>query len=558
MHDDTDLLVIGSGVAGAYAALSALRAGARVTLLTKGALSSGSTRWAQGGVAAPRDPADREPHAHDTLRAGRGLCEPQAVAAFVAEAQAHVDGLGEYGVTFAPALTLEGGHSAPRIRYADDATGAEISRALCGALRAQEARSGGRLQLVERAFVTELVQSGPGERVTGARWEQGGGRGTGVTRARAVLLATGGYGRLFPVTTAPPEGTGDGLVLAYRAGATLRDLEFVQFHPTAVVGPGGTQLVTEAVRGEGGWLVNAAGERFMERYDPLLELAPRDVVARAIAAERRRTGAAFLDLRPRGEAFARARFPTVYAALLTQGLHLGRDLVPVQPAAHYSVGGVLTDLWGRTEVPGLYAAGEVASSGLHGANRLASNSLSEGLVFGARAARAALEEAPAPSAPAPARSAPGWPVLSPGTFPTALDPACGPAVRAIVGDAAGLLRGTDELRAALGQLGALLPGPDAPATPQADPLTTLPPEQRGAAREAAHLLLLGRLLLRAALAREESRGCHARPDCPKTDPDARHSLQRRDDPAVRWSAPVPPAPALPRAPVPPFSGDSRC
>lgn len=339
MHDDTDLLVIGSGVAGAYAALSALRAGARVTLLTKGALSSGSTRWAQGGVAAPRDPADREPHAHDTLRAGRGLCEPQAVAAFVAEAQAHVDGLGEYGVTFAPALTLEGGHSAPRIRYADDATGAEISRALCGALRAQEARSGGRLQLVERAFVTELVQSGPGERVTGARWEQGGGRGTGVTRARAVLLATGGYGRLFPVTTAPPEGTGDGLVLAYRAGATLRDLEFVQFHPTAVVGPGGTQLVTEAVRGEGGWLVNAAGERFMERYDPLLELAPRDVVARAIAAERRRTGAAFLDLRPRGEAFARARFPTVYAALLTQGLHLGRDLVPVQPAAHYSVGG---------------------------------------------------------------------------------------------------------------------------------------------------------------------------------------------------------------------------
>ncbi|UBV43845.1 L-aspartate oxidase [Deinococcus taeanensis] len=471
---ETELLVVGGGVAGAYAALTARSYGADVILACKTPLTGGSTRWAQGGIAAPLAPGDEDAHAQDTLKAGRGLCEPDAVHAFVRDARSHVETLRDLGVAFSPHVTLEGGHSRARIRHTGDATGHAISAALSGALQAARSPA---LTLLEGAFVRNLRVAGGA--VVGADVLTR--NGPVQVRAGAVLLATGGFGQLYPVTTAPPEGTGDGLGLAWQAGAALRDLEFVQFHPTAVVHDGTAHLVTEAARGEGGQLLNARGERFMQRYDPALELAPRDVVARAIAAEIAATGRVDLDLRHLGATFVRQRFPTVTASLARLGLDLGRDLIPVQPAVHYTMGGVQTDVQGRTTVPGLYAAGEVASSGLHGANRLASNSLSEGLVFGARAARAALSVLKVP------------PACTDGLPAPVTDPAALPALRAVVAQAAGLQRNAAGLRAALA----------AWAWPAA---TT----GCRAALEAGHLAVIGELLLRSALAREESRGGHHR------------------------------------------------
>ncbi|WP_211232129.1 L-aspartate oxidase [Deinococcus murrayi] len=490
MRLDTDLLVIGGGVAGAYAALTACREGANVVLACKTSLRGGATRWAQGGIAAPLDPGDEANHALDTQRAGRGLCEPQAVDVFVREARAAVEALVDLGVAFDPQGALEGGHRRPRIRHTGDATGDAISCALSRALHAWEGRG---LHIKTRAFARNLRLAGG--RVVGADFVTP----EGPLRVRArggVLLATGGFGQLYPVTTAPPEGTGDGLALAYRAGAALRDLEFVQFHPTAVVAGKRAYLVTEAARGEGAQLLNARGERFMARYDSALELAPRDVVARAIAAEIAATGRVDLDLRPLGAEWAARRFPTVAATLRPLGLELGRDLIPVQPAVHYTVGGVQTDVQGRSTLPGLYAAGEVASSGLHGANRLASNSLSEGLVFGARAARTALAESVLALAEGDPSPAPGahWAGV--------------PALRERLGAAAGVQRHGTELRAALEGWGL------APAV-QPDP----------AALEAANLALLGELLLRAALERSESRGSHSRSDCPAQWQTPLHTVQ---------------------------------
>ncbi|WP_135229490.1 L-aspartate oxidase [Deinococcus fonticola] len=479
---EVDLLVIGSGVAGAFAALTATTRGARVLLVTKGALRGGSTCWAQGGIAAPVNGQDDAVHAADTVRAGRGLCDKTTVNVFVREARELVDGLRKAGVPFGQDLTLEGGHSVPRIRHVGDATGWAISSALSTQL--VKARAAG-LHLLESTFVRNLrVRNG---RVVGADLLTP--TEPVMVRAGGVLLASGGYGGLFPVTTAPPEGTGDGLALAFRAGAVLRDLEFVQFHPTAVVTGNRARLVTEAARGEGAFLVNAMGERFMSRYDALLELAPRDVVARAIAAERERTGNVFLDLRHLGESFLARRFPTVTASLAELGLHLGRDPIPVEPAVHYTIGGVQTDLHGRTSLPGLYAAGEVASSGLHGANRLASNSLSEGLVFGKRAANAALDD------PHPA---PDW---GEATSVGVADRQVVKAVRQIMGQAAGLIRGEALLRSGLSALDAL-PPPEVTAEPSIPNL------------EAGNLRELAPLLLRSALARQESRGGHARVDFP--------------------------------------------
>ncbi|GGR50638.1 L-aspartate oxidase [Deinococcus seoulensis] len=488
---ETELLVVGGGVAGAYAALTARSYGADVVLACKTPLTGGSTRWAQGGIAAPLAQGDEDAHALDTLKAGRGLCEPEAVQAFVRDARSHVETLRDLGVTFSPHVTLEGGHSRARIRHTGDSTGHSISLALAGALGAAR---GPALNVLEGAFVRNLRVSGGAVVGVDLLTPDGPVR----VRAGAVLLATGGFGRLYPVTTAPPEGTGDGLGLAWQAGAALRDLEFVQFHPTAVVRGGAAFLVTEAARGEGGRLLNARGERFMERYDPAHELAPRDVVARAIAAEIAATGRVDLDLRHLGAAFVRSRFPTVTASLAPLGLDLGADLIPVQPAVHYTMGGVQTDVQGRAGVPGLYAAGEVASSGLHGANRLASNSLSEGLVFGARAARAAL----AVLKPVPARTE---------ALPAPLvDPACLPALRAAVADAAGLRRDGTALRAAL----------DAWAWP----VTTTESRE---SLEAGHLALIGERVLRAALDREESRGGHHRTDFPGEAAGAVHSMQSR-------------------------------
>jgi len=477
---ETDLLILGAGVAGVYGALAAEAEGARVLLLSKDPLPSGSTPWAQGGVAFPLDEADLEAHLLDTLRAGRGLVDPAVARSILEEAPRHLERLLALGLPFHPEPTREGGHSRPRVRHlGGDRSGLLLLRGLLARLRSP---------VLEGYQAVSLLLSG--ERVAGA-WVLSP-KGPILVRAGAVLLATGGLGRLFPVTTNPKGATGDGMALAFRAGAILRDLEFVQFHPTAL--PDGS-LISEACRGEGAILLNAHGERFMPRYDPLGELAPRDVVARAVHRERKRTGGAFLDLRPiphLGE-----RFPTVVASARALGLDPFHEPLPVAPAAHYAMGGVRTDLRGFTGVPGLYAAGEVASTGFHGANRLASNSLLEGLVMGERAALAALGDLAFPK---------GWeplPALS-------LDPALLPALREAMGREAGVVRREEGLKEAL-------------ALAEGLPLRERPAQEVGREEvEAGSLLLLARLLLRMALLRRESRGGHFREDFPGEGEEAYH------------------------------------
>ncbi|BDG26407.1 L-aspartate oxidase [Thermus thermophilus] len=370
----TDLLVLGAGVAGVYAALAAEERGARVLLVSKDPFPAGSTPWAQGGVAFPVGEEDLEAHLRDTLVAGRGLVEEGVARSILEEAPRHLERLRAFGLPFHPEPTREGGHSRARVFHlGGDRSGFLLLEGLLKRLSIP----------VVPAQALSLLASG--NRVAGALlW---GPEGLWEVRAGAVLLATGGFGRLFPVTTNPQGATGDGMALAWRAGAGLRDLEFVQFHPTAL--PNGA-LVSEACRGEGALLLNAQGERFMPRYDPLAELAPRDVVARAVFREREGTGGVYLDLRPIPH--LEERFPTVVAQARALGLDPLRAPLPVAPAAHYAMGGVRTDAFGYTGIPGLYAAGEVASTGFHGANRLASNSLLEGLVVGWRAALRALED----------------------------------------------------------------------------------------------------------------------------------------------------------------------
>lgn len=489
-----DLLIIGAGVAGAAACLKARELGLRVVLASKVPLEGGSTWWAQGGAAAPLNLADNEAHLRDTLEAGRGLCDVNVVRVFTEEARAHLERLTALGVPFARDSALEGGHGQARVRHAHgDGTGRAISQVLSEAVR----KSGA--EVLEGAFARSLLQSASG-RVVGAVFEQAPTSvqaNTSVIRvhAGAVLLATGGFGRLYPVTTAPPESTGDGLALAYRAGAELRDLEFVQFHPTAFVKGSRTEgnnvvLVSEAVRGEGAWLLDGHGQRFMKRYDQALELAPRDVVARAVAAERLATGEVTLDLRHLGDLHGNAnyvqqRFPSIYTRLLALGLDAAHQLIPIQPSVHYTMGGVTTDLYGRSSVAGLYAAGEVASIGLHGANRLASNSLTEGLVFGTRAAQAAAQELVFESAVSQTQTA----TLSAAEL--------GTAQRLLVG-AASLLR-------------------TGPAT--SDALrhwpTPHPTDGDRAELEAGNIALIGQLLLSGILERTESRGAHWRTDFPQ-------------------------------------------
>ena len=407
MHTESevDFLVMGAGVAGLRAAVELAKHG-DVLVVTKEALGESNTQYAQGGIAvAMEGEEDVALHLEDTLRAGDGIVYRPAAEALVAEGPARVEELIEWGARFdreAGELlrTREGAHSLPRILHASgDATGAEISRSLT-----VYARGHRHIHFAEWTMVTGLAMAG--SRVAGADLASAGAAADGNlprrVSARAVLIAAGGAGQVYSDTTNPAVATGDGIAVAARAGAELADMEFYQFHPTAFSLPGAPRfLLTEALRGEGAWLRNDRGERFMEHYHPLLELAPRDVVARALAREGMgKDGAArpvFLDMRHVTRIDLRERFPGISAFLAHYGFDLTRDLVPVRPAAHYLMGGVRTDLAGRTSLGGLYAAGEAACTGVHGANRLASNSLLEGLVFGARAAEAMVtDELPLP------------------------------------------------------------------------------------------------------------------------------------------------------------------
>jgi L-aspartate oxidase len=498
-----DVCVVGSGVAGLCVALHARAAGLSVAVVTKVAVDDGSTRWAQGGIAAVLDPADTaEAHARDTHVAGVGLCEPAAVDALVHEGPARLRQLMDWGAAFDRdpggrlLLTREGGHSANRIVHAGgDATGAEVQRALVSALHADPG-----ITLVEHAMVLDLLTdaSGRAAGVTLHVLGEGSEDGVGAVRARAVVLATGGMGQVYASTTNPSVSTGDGVALGLRAGAVGTDLEFVQFHPTSLwlgAGARGQQpLVSEALRGEGAVLRDDAGVRFMVGAHPLAELAPRDVVAKAITRVQLRDGVphVWLDARPIPD--LEHRFPTIVARCRQAGIDPVTDLVPVTPAAHYASGGLATDLSGRTTVPGLYACGEAACTGVHGANRLASNSLLEGLVFAARIGAALAGELP-PAAPA----------VAPGAVPTGLlDPAArGRLTDTMSTDVAALRTGAG-LADATGALAALAAGVG-DAQPAVD------------SWEATDLLTVASALTAAAAAREETRGCHWREDHPGTE-----------------------------------------
>ncbi len=392
------LLVIGSGVAGLYAALKAARKGS-VLLVTKRDLTLSNTYYAQGGIAAAISRMDsRERHIEDTLAAGAGMSALDAVTVTVNEGVDRVLDLLSLGVHFdrdgdSLALTREGAHRMRRVLHArGDATGREIALTLIRLVRQNP-----QITVLEQCRVVDLILSGSRECVGAVAFDYSSGSVLRL-RADAVVLASGGVGQIYKHTTNPPSATGDGIAMAVRAGARVADMEFLQFHPTAFYRPGlrPSFLISEAVRGEGGKLVNSRGERFMPQYHEMAELAPRDVVARSIVSEMSRLGddCVFLDLTSLSREGLIKRFPTIYRTLLEHGLDMTRDLIPVAPAAHYMMGGIATDLMGRTDIPGLYACGEVACTGVHGANRLASNSLLDALVFAYRAVQAYLDEQP--------------------------------------------------------------------------------------------------------------------------------------------------------------------
>ncbi|MBU7598149.1 L-aspartate oxidase [Streptomyces sp. P38-E01] len=536
---DAEVALVGSGVAGLTAALRCAAAGLRTVIVTKALLDDGSTRWAQGGIAAALGEGDTpEQHRDDTLVAGAGLCDENAVHTLVTEGPDAVRRLIASGAVFDPdedgdgiALTREGGHHRRRIAHAGgDATGAEISRALVEAVRTVQREgtaAGGTIETIEHALVLDLLKDAGGNTAGVSLHVMGEGRhdGVGAVHAPAVVLATGGMGQIFSATTNPAVSTGDGVALALRAGAQISDLEFVQFHPTVLyLGPdaeGQQPLISEAVRGEGAKLVDADGERFMVGRHELAELAPRDIVAKGIMRRCQEQGAEhmYLDGRHFGARMWQERFPTILAACRTHGFDPVTEPIPVAPAAHYASGGVRTDLDGRTTVPGLYACGEVACTGVHGANRLASNSLLEGLVFAERIAADLTADFRAgrlrAGAPVTDRAVVQLPAAELRT-----------AIQRTMTEGAGVLRSAASLAAAARRLAALRPPagsagsavPVVPAGPRsADGAGCGPAEPGTQTWETANLLLVAEVLVRAATEREETRGCHWREDFPDRD-----------------------------------------
>ncbi|MFF2541545.1 L-aspartate oxidase [Kitasatospora sp. NPDC058063] len=515
----TDVVVVGSGVAGLTVALNVRKAGLRAMVVTKAVLDEGSTRWAQGGVAAALGEGDTpEQHLDDTLVAGAGVCDEEAVRTLVTEGPDAVRRLIATGALFDRGqdgeilLTREGGHHRRRIVHAGgDATGAEISRALVAAVRTDPD-----IELIEHALVLDLLTDAAGHAAGLTLHVMGEGQrdGVGAVRARAVVLATGGMGQVFSATTNPAVSTGDGVALALRAGAAVTDLEFVQFHPTVLwLGPeaeGQQPLVSEAVRGEGAHLVDADGVRFMVGQHELAELAPRDIVAKAITRRMQEQGAQhmFLDGRHFGAEMWEQRFPTILAFCRANGIDPVTEPIPIAPAAHFASGGVRTDRHGRTTVPGLYACGEVACTGVHGANRLASNSLLEGLVFAERIAADLAGRDRSGELPervvdvAAARAA----------QPVPLPPSEARAeIQRLMSRGAGILRSAASMADTAAGLALLAEQAYAHVAEEK------PADPRVETWEAANLLLVATALVAAAAQREETRGCHWREDFPERD-----------------------------------------
>jgi L-aspartate oxidase len=508
-----DVIVVGSGIAGLTCALRLRQQVDRVLLVTKTVLNEGSTAWAQGGIAAALDPEDSpEEHLEDTLVAGVGLCDVEAVRALVTEGPQRVRELVALGAEFDRTdggdikLTREGGHHRDRIAHAGgDATGKEISRALIEALRRVLDDPG--IEVIEHALVVDLLTDDEG-RVSGTTLHvigEGQIDGVGAAYASAVVLATGGLGQIYASTTNPPVSTGDGIAAAMRAGARVTDLEFIQFHPTVLwLGEGSTgqqPLISEALRGEGAFLVDQDGVRFMQGQHELADLAPRDVVARAILARMRETGTdhVFLDARHLGAEFLKERFPSIVASCRSLGFDPATALIPVAPAQHYASGGIETDVHGRSSVAGLYACGECSCTGVHGANRLASNSLLEGLVFAHRIAD------DIPLRLAAGELARAHEVLGQrGQSHELLDSRHRLDLQRAMTRGAGPVRSTDAAEQGLADLAALSA---LPVVESAGPKSW----------ETTNLLHLGRVLTVLAGRREETRGGHVRADFPERD-----------------------------------------